>query len=66
MHENWINIKGFMHAYQAEIAQAVLNEHDIMAILVNKQDSAYTHIGLIELYVHRDNALRAAHILREW
>jgi hypothetical protein len=65
MYQNWIKIKSWSHWYQAEIAKAVLADHQIISLIVNKQDSAYTHIGDVELYVNRDNALRAAHILNK-
>lgn len=65
MYDNWIKIKDFGLLYQAEIAKAVLAESHIPSLIVNKQDSAYTHIGEIELYVNRNNALRAAHLLHK-
>lgn len=63
MYQDWVKIKDFGQWYQAEIGKALLADHNIQSIIINKQDSAYAHIGDIELYVNRDNALRATYLI---
>lgn len=48
----------------AELKKAVLETSGIPAILVNKADSSY-HFGDVELYVKRDDVIRAKRILDE-
>jgi hypothetical protein len=51
--------------YLAELVRQMLSEHQIRAFIVNKQDSAYK-FGDIELFVHRDDILRAKKLIREF
>lgn len=50
--------------YIAEIAKGILKENEIEAVILNKKDSSYT-FGEIELFVNRDNAIRAKYLLKE-
>ena len=51
--------------YLAELIKQMLAEHDIAAFLVNKQDSAYK-FGEIEVFVDRDDVIRAKMLIREF
>ncbi len=51
--------------YLAELVRQMLSDHQIRAFIVNKQDSAYK-FGDIELFVHRDDILRAKKLIREF
>jgi hypothetical protein len=51
--------------YKAELAKQMLADHNIVSFLVNKQDSAYK-IGVVELYVNRDNVIRAKKLIQEF
>lgn len=51
--------------YQAELLRQMLDDHNIAAFIVNKQDSAYK-FGEIELFVHRDNVMKAKMLIREF
>lgn len=48
----------------AELKKAVLESFGIQAIIINKSDSSY-HFGDLELYVNRDDVMRAKKILDE-
>jgi hypothetical protein len=50
---------------QAELIKQMLASHNIAAFLVNKQDSAYK-FGEIEVYVGRDDVIRAKMLIREF
>lgn len=47
---------------RVHLAQVVLQEHDIQAVVLNKQDSSY-HFGKCELYVAQTDAILARVIL---
>lgn len=47
---------------RVSIAQALLAEHDIQSVILNKQDSSY-HFGKCELYVSQLDAILARIIL---
>lgn len=51
--------------YQAEMARQMLADHNIQSFLVNKQDSSYK-FGVVELYVNRDNVIRAKKLIQEF
>jgi len=65
MADNLVNIYGTGKPYLAELIKQMLAQHDINAFIVNKQDSAYK-FGDIELYVDRDDVLKAKKLIREF
>ncbi len=65
MEKDWVKVYGFRDMYLAEIARQVLSDKGILAIVINKQDSNYLSFGDIEIYVQRDDILRAKAILNE-
>jgi len=54
MEKGWIKVKTFAKPIEAEIVKQMLEENDVAAVLLNKQDSSYL-FGKIELYVHEAN-----------
>jgi len=59
MKEGWLKIYTTSEYYKAEIVRQVLVEHEIEAVLMNKQDSLY-RFGEVEVYIkkaHFDDAL---------
>lgn len=46
-------------AHKASIIQHELALLDIEAVIVNKKDSAYTFMGLVEIYVSEENFEKA-------
>lgn len=63
MENDWKKIKTYTNAIQAEIVKQMLEENDIPAVLLNKQDSSYL-FGKIELYVS-EKLVENAEILME-
>ena len=51
MEKGWIKVRTYTQALEAEIVKQMLEEHEIAAVLINKQDSSYL-FGKIELYVN--------------
>lgn len=56
-----IYTSGYLH--EIELLRGVLDENQITAIVINKQDSAY-HIGDIELYVRFEDAFLANQLIK--
>ncbi len=65
MDNNQVHIYSTGKAYIAELVKQMLTDNDMQSFIVNKQDSVYK-FGDIELYVHRDNVIRAKMLIREF
>ncbi|TSA28956.1 MAG: hypothetical protein D4R67_02895 [Bacteroidetes bacterium] len=63
--EQWECLFASKVLYQTEILKSLLEECDIPAVTINKQDSSYL-FGDIEVYVKRDDILRAQLILEKF
>jgi len=64
MEKDWVKIKTFTNAIEAEIVKQMLIEHDINAVVLNKQDSSYL-FGKLELYVQQMEESRAKELIIE-
>jgi hypothetical protein len=62
MDENWEKIFSTTERYRVEILKTLLEEEEITSVIVNKQDSSYISFGEIELYVRREDILKAKRI----
>lgn len=51
--------------YLAELIRQMLMNHDIPSFIINKKDSVYK-VGDIELYVNRDQVIRAKKLISEF
>lgn len=64
MENEWVAIAGFTDDVKSHIAVDRLLDSGIDAVAVDKRDRVY-RIGEIELFVHRDNVLRAKEIIKD-
>ena len=62
MEKNWTKIYSTVKMYQAELLKGMLEENNIEAVIINKQDSAYL-FGELELYVDADDVMVATRII---
>ncbi len=62
MEKKWTKIYSTGKLYQAELLKGLLEENDIEAVIINKQDSAYL-FGEMELYVDADNVMKATRMI---
>ena len=62
MEKNWVCIYRTSALYIAEMAKDLLHEEEIDAVIINKKDSNYM-FGVLEIYVERNNTVKAKHIL---
>ena len=60
----WQKVYQNPQQYRAEIVKAILEEHDLDPVLVDKKDSAY-QFGHFEVHVAADNVIRALKIINE-
>lgn len=65
MEKNMVLVYTSVQVYEAELLRQMLADHQIHVFLLNKQDSAYK-IGDIELYVQRDDTIRAKRLIEEF
>ncbi len=65
METGLINIYSAGNLYVAELIRQMLAEHSIHSFIVNKQDSVYK-FGEIELFVDRDEVIKAKMLIREF
>jgi len=42
-----------------------LEESDIQTIVLNKRDSSYNAFGEVELYIRREDAVKARHLIKD-
>jgi hypothetical protein len=68
MEKEWVEIFSSTDAFQVEIAKQTLDQMEIDSVIINKKGSTYGFGGFdsIELYVHRDNVIRAKQILKDF
>ena len=64
MANDWVKIFNSADRFKAEIYKGMLEENGIPSIIMDKQDSAYVSIGEVELYVKRENILKAMTIIK--
>lgn len=62
MEKHWIKLFVTNNLIQAEITKQMLEEHEVPAVVINKQDSSY-RFGQVELYVHESTELIARELL---
>lgn len=62
MEKDWTKIATYSNAIQGEISRQMLEENNIPAVIMNKQDSSYL-FGKIELYVSQADALQAQELI---
>jgi hypothetical protein len=64
MENEWVVIARFTDDVRSQVAVERLMSSGIDAVAVDKRDRIY-RIGDIELFVHRDNVLRAKEIIKD-
>lgn len=64
MDNKWQKVYDTNLKYRAEIVKAVLADHGINSVLIDKQDTAY-RFGHIEVYVAPDDVISAVKIVQD-
>ncbi len=63
MNTNWVKIYSTNEVHTAELIKALLQEHDILCVIMNTQDSLYKSIGDAGVFVERDDVIKAKYII---
>ena len=66
MDEQWEVIFSSTALYRVEMLKSLLQEENIPAVMINKQDSSYIVIGEIELYIKREDVLKGKQIVNRF
>lgn len=64
MENGWVKIYTSTDFFKSEIVRQVLIDHEIDAVLIDKQGSPYP-IGQAEVYIHQDNVSKAEEIIEK-
>ena len=64
MEKHWVKLFITGNPVQAEITKQMLEEHGVVAVIINKQDSSY-RFGQVELYVHESDEAFARGLIAE-
>ena len=64
MNKDWVKIYSSTALYEVEVLKSRLEEAEIPAVIMNKQDSAYLNFGRVELYVPEESAKQAVEIIQ--
>lgn len=65
MNKKWEKVYSAFSMQQAVIMRMMLEQNDIPAVVVNKQDSMYVMIGEVELHVQQENVMRAINLIEK-
>lgn len=63
MEKDWTLVYTVDQSYKAELANQLLKENEITAVIMNKQDTAYKAFGEHEVYVNNANYEKARKLL---
>jgi hypothetical protein len=61
--KDWECIDSSSDAIYMQMRLSVLQSAGIRSVILNKKDSVYNTFGSVELYVHRDDFIKAKHLL---
>ena len=65
MEKDWVCIFSAPYQQKAELIKGLLTHNEINSVVINKQASPYNMFGEFEVYVNRDDALKAKSVLTE-
>ena len=65
MKKNWINIFSSANPIEVEIVKQMLEENNINAVALNKQDSSYKMFGTIDLFVNETEQETALQLINK-
>lgn len=59
----WDKVFESKQQVRAEIVKALLEEHDIPAVVMNKKETVYHVFGYYEVHVPNENLMKASNII---
>lgn len=65
MEKDWKCIFTTDEPYQAELIKQMLNNNNINAVVINRQDSSYQTFGSAEVYVNLEDESEALNLIKK-
>ncbi|MFB6257680.1 MAG: putative signal transducing protein [Flavobacteriales bacterium] len=65
MEADWVKVHSSTNKFRVQFLRSLLFEHGIQAVLLDQQDTFYTSIGEVHLYVERDDAMKARNLIKK-
>ena len=65
MKQSWVKIFSSTNPIEVEIIKQMLTENNIVAVVLNKQDSSYNMFGAIDLYVTENEQAIALQLIHK-
>lgn len=63
MATDWVVVYSTNQAFEADFVKQMLADEEIECVTINKQDSSYSFLGDIEVYVTTSDAFRAKQLI---
>lgn len=64
MEKDWIKVYTTNDAMKADLVKDLLDNNDIPAVVLNKKETLTVIIGYAEVYVEREDAVRAINLIK--
>lgn len=61
--KDWVCIYSSPKQPSAEMVKGLLANNEINSVVINKQDSSYIMFGYFEVYVNRDDVVKAKFVI---
>ncbi len=66
MDKDWVKVYANNFEPKVEMLRLQLENEGVAVMILNHKDSAYVHLGEVELFVKRENVIRAKHLIENW
>jgi hypothetical protein len=66
MEPDWVKAYETDNDFRAEMIKRMLADNDIQSLFIDKTDSSYPLIGDVEVYVKRDDIIKALKLIGEF
>lgn len=63
MGEDWVKLLTSSSRFKADIVIGMLESNGLRAVKLDQKDSAHIHIGSIEIFVHREDYIKANYLI---
>jgi hypothetical protein len=63
--KDWILVDSSSDIMYMELRLSKLLADGLRAVIMNRKDSAYNAFGSVEIFVHRDDFMKAKHLLED-
>ena len=64
MEKDWVKVYTTNDAFKAGLVKDLLENNDIPAVILNKKETLTVIIGVAEVYVEREDAVKAVNLIK--